>query len=401
MAKKKKKAPAKTAKPKTAVGRAAAKKKAVRKKAGKRPGVSKATAKKKKTKPPAKKRQTKKSNQDKEVIDMTALVAAQPSLSAALEEPNSLTHWFTVYLKTMVDPDSNTFRAKRDDIQRFLSFFHGKHHCFECDKWTPSITKAYIRWLPKQKAKNPRGGTTDRNLAPSTCARNIDTLRHAARWIHRQRPFVIGIPFDSRDVIEVEEPGWQGLTDVDITRLRSAAEQLIAVQTRGSQRPRRNYAQFILGLNTGLRVEELNGLVFSQYQGKHLQNVHRTKSDKFQTFFLDKPVRAVMDEYILHERGDEAGPLFMSKSGKQLNQSDVYVALKRIASQANATLPEDERIKIHPHLLRHTFLKRVATKQDIRAAREVSGLKSDKYLWRYTKMTEQEVEDAVTGLYDD
>ena len=119
---------------------------------------------------------------------MNALVAAAPGIATSVEDPDSLTHWFTVYLKTNVDPDSNTFRAKRDDIQRFLSFFHGKHHCFDCDKWTRSITKAYIRWLPKQKAKDPRWMETERNLAPTTCARNIDTLRHAAGWIHRQRP---------------------------------------------------------------------------------------------------------------------------------------------------------------------------------------------------------------------
>ena len=154
------------------------------------------------------------------------------------------------------------------------------------------------------------------------------------------------------------------------------------------------------GLHTGLRVEELNGLELSQYQGKHLKNVHRTKSDKFQTFFLDKPVREAIDDYIEHERGDQAGPLFTSKTGEKLDQSNIYRALQRIAAHANATLPEEEYIKIHPHLLRHTFLKRVATKEDIRAAREVSGLKSDKYLWRYTKMTDEEVERAVTGLYD-
>ena len=45
-------------------------------------------------------------------------------------------------------------------------------------------------------------------------------------------------------------------------------------------------------------------------------------------------------------------------------------------------------------------LKRVASKEDIRAAREVSGLNSDKYLWRYVKVTEDDVEKAVTGLYD-
>ena len=68
--------------------------------------------------------------------------------------------------------------------------------------------------------------------------------------------------------------------------------------------------------------------------------------------------------------------------------------------RTNTTLDEDEQIKIHPHLLRHTFLKRIASKEDIRAAREVSGLNSDKYLWRYVKITDEEVEKAVTGLYD-
>jgi len=235
MAKKKKTAAAKSEKSSTTKGRAAAtksksksaaRKKTVKNKTG-RPAVSKAAS--KKAKPTAKKKAKATTPDNTEVIDVTTLIAAQPSIAKVLDDPDSLTHWFTVYLKTMVDPESNTFRAKRDDIQRFLGFFHGKHHCFDCDKWTPSITKAYIRWLPKQKAKNPRGGMTDRNLAPSTCARNIDTLRHAARWIHRQRPFVTGLPFDRRDAIEVEEPGWQGLTDADITRLKSAAEQLIAI----------------------------------------------------------------------------------------------------------------------------------------------------------------------------
>jgi len=331
---------------------------------------------------------------------MSQLVQEQPTLAVVMDSPDSLIHWFTVYLKTMVDPDSNTFKAKRDDIQRFLGFFHGKAKSFDCDKWTPSITKAYVRWLPKQKAKNPRGGETDRCLAPSTCARNLDTLRHAARWIHRQREFLTGVPFDKRDAIKVEEPGWQGLTDTDITRLKSAAEQLIAIQTRSTQRPRRNYAQLILGLHTGLRVEEINSLELSQYQGKHLKNVHRTKSGKFQNFFLDTNVREVLDVYIETERGSEPGPLFTSKTGGRLDQSNVYRALQAIAKQANTTLDEDEQIKIHPHLLRHTFLKRVAAKEDIRAAREVSGLNSDKYLWRYVKVTEEEVEKAVTGLYD-
>jgi len=65
----------------------------------------------------------------------------------------------------------------------------------------------------------------------------------------------------------------------------------------------------------------------------------------------------------------------------------------------NASLPKDEQIEIHPHLLRHTSLRKLA-KRDIRLAREVSGLKSDKYLWRYIKATEEEVEEGLTGLWE-
>ena len=112
-------------------------------------------------------------------------------------------------------------------------------------------------------------------------------------------------------------------------------------------------------------------------------------------------MRSALDDYIKHERGGKAGPLFLSKSGKRLSQSDVYVALQRIAAHANAALPEEEQIKIHPHLLRHTFLRQVTDKKDIRIARAVSGLKSDKYLWRYTQLTQEQEEKALTGLYDD
>jgi integrase/recombinase XerD len=384
-----------------------AKKKSKRTPTGKRAEV-KDPAKKKSRPKVSKKRATKKQGSARapanqmEVIGMQQLVESQPSLAAVIDTGNdSLVHWFTVYLKSMVDPDSNTFRAKRDDIQRFLAYFHDKHRSFECDKWTPSITKGYIKWLSKQRAKNQRGEETKRKLAPSTCARNLDTLRTAARWIHRQREFVAGLPFGKRDVIKVDEPDWQGLTGTDIIRLCSAAEQLVAIQTKSMQRPRRNYALFLVGINTGLRVEEIASLELSQYQGKHLKDVYRTKNKKYQTFFLDAPVREILDAYIEVERGNAAGALFASKTGEMLDQKAIYQALKSIAQQANSTLPKDEQIKIHPHLMRHTFLRRVTDKSDIRAARRVSGLNSDKYLWRYVQVTEEEAQKTLTGLHDD
>ena len=42
--------------------------------------------------------------------------------------------------------------------------------------------------------------------------------------------------------LKVDEPDWKGLTDLEVRRLKSAAEQLIHMSERADQVPRRNFA---------------------------------------------------------------------------------------------------------------------------------------------------------------
>ncbi len=116
--------------------------------------------------------------------------------------------------------------------------------------------------------------------------------------------------------------------------------------------------------------------------------------------FLDQPAREAVDRYLDESRGDKRGPLFLSKNGKQLTQQAVYVVLQRIAAQANSRLPEAEKIDIHPHLLRHTQLRKVAREKGIEAAMVLSGHKSERYIWRYIQASEDEMEEALTNLWD-
>jgi len=74
--------------------------------------------------------------------------------------------------------------------------------------------------------------------------------------------------------------------------------------------------------------------------------------------------------------------------------------LQRIAAHANSRLPEAEQIDIHPHLLRHTQLRKVAREQGIEAAMEPSGHKSESYIWRYIQASEEEMEETLTDLWD-
>ena len=59
-----------------------------------------------------------------------------------------------------------------------------------------------------------------------------------------------------------------------------------------------------------------------------------------------------------------------------------------------------EQIDIHLHLLRHTQLRKVAREKGIEAAMELSGNKSERYIWRYIQASEDEMAEALTDLWD-
>jgi integrase/recombinase XerD len=49
-------------------------------------------------------------------------------------------------------------------------------------------------------------------------------------------------------------------------------------------------------------------------------------------------------------------------------------------------------------VLRHTYLRKLADQKGVHFAREASGHKSDRYIWRYVKPSQQTLEEAVDNL---
>jgi integrase/recombinase XerD len=72
--------------------------------------------------------------------------------------------------------------------------------------------------------------------------------------------------------------------------------------------------------------------------------------------------------------------------------------LQRITRQANVYFPADEQIKVSPHILRHTFLRKLAEEKGMQYAKETSGHKSDRYIWRYVKPNQESLAEAVDKL---
>ena len=323
-------------------------------------------------------------------------VGADVGKLVSSSERDELPAWFNAYLAVEVEPNSHTHKAKLQDIGRFLDFFCEVHQCYDCDKWTRGISKQFITWLKAQKANDSRGNRTERNLAPSTIERTVNTAKTAARWINRHRPFLAGYPFGKGDTFTAGRPAWKGLRPIGVTRLISAAEQLVHIQTRADQRPRRNYAILRVLLHTALRVDEFCSLDRQQYQGKHIVNIHRKGDDVTPRIFLDVSIREVLDDYLERERSTGPGPLFQSKSGNRLRTDDIDDVLKKIAAQANATLPAGEQISVSPHVLRHTRLSQVARDKGVEFAMELSGHRSTKYIWRSIQADDDEMDSALS-----
>jgi integrase/recombinase XerD len=320
----------------------------------------------------------------------TAIASARNTRLEILhaDQRESLVAWFHLYMTLEAGAGSpNTFKAKQRDVEMFLSFFSHTTRSDHPDQWTRSITGAFGRHLQQTGKK-------------ATSINRIQaTLRHSAAWIHRQRPFLAGNPFDRVGDLQLDDPEWKGLSDLEITRLKSAAEQMLKIKTAKNHLPLRDYALFLVLLNTGLRVSELLSVEISQYDGKHLKEVRRKGRKVSRSVFLPKDAREALDNYLEETRGSESGPLFSTKNGPALTRQNAHIVLKAIAAQANARLPAEEKIHLSAHVLRHTMLRRIAEEHGLAYAMELSGHTSSQYIWRYVKPTDEQKEKALENLF--
>ena len=316
-------------------------------------------------------------------------MSAKAGTLLSRRKQSSLASWFELYMGIEAgDPDSNTFKAKQRDLQQFIDYLQTSAGTDSPDQWTKSVTESFLRHLHKK-----------RQLAAATVNRALATLKHVAGWIHHQHPFLVGNPCEKVKNIDEDEPEWRGLEDIQVNRLRSAAEQLTHMKSRSNQNAHRDQALFLTLLHTGLRVSELLALDLVQFKDDAFHRIQRKGKKVTRKIRVPKPARTALNEYLKEVRGGKAGPLFQSRTGNRLAAQNVDDALKKIAAQANSTLPKKQHIHLSAHMLRHTCLRKAAEK-DIRYAMKLSGHTSSQYIWRYTEPSADEFDEIMEDLYD-
>ncbi len=99
---------------------------------------------------------------------------------------------------------------------------------------------------------------------------------------------------------------------------------------------------------TGIRVSELRYItVEAARAGKAIVDC----KNKTRVIFIPSPLRRLLLEYI-KKSGITAGSVFVSKSGKPLNRSNIWRDMKALCKRANVSAD-----KVFPHNLRHLFAR--------------------------------------------
>lgn len=129
------------------------------------------------------------------------------------------------------------------------------------------------------------------------------------------------------------------------------------------KRSLRDYALFVLGVNSGLRISDLLKLRVKDVliQGKRRPQItdrirlREKKTGKGKDFPLNVPARSALGEYIRNTPLDHEGPLFPSRKRDQSGRAQPISAVQawKILSETAAEVGIPE--KIGTHSMRKTF----------------------------------------------
>lgn len=312
------------------------------------------------------------------------------------DNKKDLSYWVAEYFQAHVmNSPYHTARAKKNDLNLFLKFYNLALGSNLVDLWTPAITKGFQNHLNKQLSNK-----TGKSLEATSINRIIATIKHFANWLRKQYEFPGGNPFLGVKAIHIEDPAWNGLSAIEITRLKSACETRINSCKKKQQNPLLEYVVFLILYSTGLRESELAQLNVEQYHSRGFHNVRRKGSKITRKVPIVNDAKEKLDEYLeTRENLTPDSPLLISQYGNRLGCRDIARICERIAGQANAHLPETQKIKLTPHMLRHTFLKKIADKHGLHVAQNLSGNVSIREIFRYTKPNDDQKHEIVEEMF--
>ena len=255
----------------------------------------------------------------------------------------TLQAFFTDRLARQRHASPETVAAYRDALRLLVCFASHQVHKLPSqlgiDDLDASLIASFLDHLERERGNSVR--TRNARLAAVHSLFRYAALRHPEHAELIQR--VLAIPpkrFD-RALISF------------LSRQEVAA--LLAGPDRSSWTGRRDYALFLLAVQTGMRASELIGLTCGDLHLGHGPHVScRGKGRKDRITPLIAGTVATLRVWLAERRGSPTDPLFPTRRGRALSRDAVEHRLAKYATSAANRCPSLRTKRISAHVLRHT-----------------------------------------------
>lgn len=288
----------------------------------------------------------------------------EPSLTTTtISLTTPLREVFDLYLEEHVSGTPHTLRAKRLDLGHLLTHLkrssgQGAEYEPLLKEWTLDVTKQFLDERMQKKE------------APATVARRVATLRHISRWIENR---VISFASPTEDIapppVTRRPPPALEVPEIEAARERARERYL----EKSSFIRHRNEMLLTLLAATGLRPDEVRLLKRGQLNEELslIRNV-KTKGSKVRDIALPEDIHRELKVYLdarfkqlmrffssLPTHRDEELPLFISTYNATTAKIESFAMGAKSIWRAIHELSGDT--ELHPHLLRHSFAKKLLT----------------------------------------
>lgn len=187
---------------------------------------------------------------------------------------------------------------------------------------------------------------------PSTCNVSISAINCFLKYIGRQDLFLKPLKIQKT----IFEPAEKELSKKDYNKLIKAAlingdeRTALAIQTICA---------------TGIRVSELQFITIEALKQGQAQVNNKGKN---RVIFIPQTLSNLLKKYVVNHN-ISSGPIFVTRSGKCLDRSNLWKSMKQLCSIAGV-----KSSKVYSHNLRHLFAKTYYTQQkDISRLADILG----------------------------
>ena len=277
---------------------------------------------------------------------------------------------YITYLEAENNVSPYTIRNYLNDLRGFFAFLN-ESNVVNLEMIEQSDLRRYLTQLQK------------RGIAKSSMARKLSAIRSLYRYLVREG-LVTSNPVASTSSPKLTRQLPDFLSVEEMERLINAPD----VTTPQGQRDK---AILELLYDAGLRVSELVHLKVQQVNLGSLEVRVWGKGSKERVALIGKPAVTALNNYLSNSRVKLQGrkntdALFLNRYGGVISQRSIQTMVDKYARQA------DIRLKVHPHMLRHTFATHLLDGgADLRVVQELLGHTSLSSTQIYTHVTQTQM----------